>query len=318
MSAAKQPNDIPDNEIRSSRLINFPRELVWTALSDPNHLVHWWGPKGFTNTFHTFDFKVGGQWKFIMHGPNGIDYPNESRFVEIVEPSRLVLDHVVAPLFWAVIELEDRGDQTLISWRQIFESAAVCAKVKVYAEPANEENFDRLEARLNTMTQIREFVITREFNAPRDLVWKAWTDPEMLKKWFGPKGFTMPTCKMDLRVGGVFHYCLVAPDGKTTLWGKWVFREITPPERIVVTSSFSDEQQGITRHPMAPDWPIQLHSIFTLTARGNKTEVKIQWTPLNPTPVELKTFLDGFASMNAGWSGTFSQLEQFLGTKDGE
>lgn len=316
MSAAKEPAAVPDNEIRSSRLINFPRELVWTALSDPNHLVNWWGPKGFTNAFHTFDFKVGGQWKFIMHGPDGTDYKNESRFVEIVQPEKIVLDHISEPRFRMIITLDDRSDKTELTWRQIFETSDICRRVRVYAEPANEENFDRLEAQLQPMMASPEFVITREFDAPRDLVWKAWTDPELLKQWFGPKGFTMPACKMDLRVGGVFHYSLVSPDGQMTLWGKWVFREITPPERIVVISSFSDEQQGLTRHPMAPDWPIQLHSTFTLTARGNKTEVKIQWTPLNPTPVELKTFLGGFASMNAGWSGTFSQLEQFLGSKN--
>jgi uncharacterized protein YndB with AHSA1/START domain len=174
------------------------------------------------------------------------------------------------------------------------------------------------ERKAMTDTTNEKFVITRVVDAPRDLVWRAWTEAEHLMKWFGPKGFTMPTCKMDLRVGGVFHYCLISPDGSSTLWGKWVFREITPPERIVVVSSFSDEHQGLTRHPMAPDWPIQLHSTFTFTARGNKTEVKVEWSPIDPTPVELKTFVEGHSSMNAGWSGTFEQLEAFLALEKGK
>ena len=74
------------------------------------------------------------------------------------------------------------------------------------------------------MSEAKPFVISRTFDAPRDKVWKAWTERERLKQWFGPKGFTMPTCTLDLKPGGIFHYCLTTPQGQE-IWGKWVFRE---------------------------------------------------------------------------------------------
>src|SRR5436190_428418 len=102
----------------------------------------------------------------------------------------------------------------------------------------------------------KPFVISRAFAAPRDKVWKAWTEREQLLQWFGPKGFKMTAAKLDLRPGGTFHYCLKTPEGKA-LWGKFVYREITAPERIVLVNSFSDERGSLTRHPMSPTWPLE-------------------------------------------------------------
>src|SRR5262245_59904437 len=102
------------------------------------------------------------------------------------------------------------------------------------------------------------FVIARAFNVPRDELWKAWTDREQLMQWFGPKGFTMPVAKLDFRRGGTFLYCLESKGHR--MWGKFVYREILPPERIVLVNSFSDENGGITRHPMSPTWPLEMLS----------------------------------------------------------
>src|SRR5438552_577356 len=99
------------------------------------------------------------------------------------------------------------------------------------------------------MTRPNEFVITRTIDAPRNLVWEAWTERDRLMQWFGPKRFTMSAAMLDLRPAGVFHYCLRSPDGKE-MWGKFVYREIVPQERIVLVNSFSDEKGGLTRHPM--------------------------------------------------------------------
>ena len=100
-----------------------------------------------------------------------------------------------------------------------------------------------------------DFVISRVFDAPRDLVWKAFTEPERMKEWWGPKGFTVIASKMDFRPGGTYHYGMKAPDG-SAMWGKFVYREIVPPERMVFINSFSDEAGGITRHPMHLAWPL--------------------------------------------------------------
>ncbi|MFL5006133.1 MAG: SRPBCC domain-containing protein, partial [Microvirga sp.] len=89
-----------------------------------------------------------------------------------------------------------------------------------------------------------EFVITRAFDAPRELAWKAFTDPERMRQWWGPKGFSVIASKMDLRPGGTYHYGMRAPDG-TPMWGRFVYREIAAPERIVLVNSFSDEAGGV-------------------------------------------------------------------------
>ncbi len=136
-----------DREIVSSRVIHAPQEKVFEAFRNPDILARWWGPEGFTNTFQTFDFQPGGTWEFIMHGPDGIDYPNKSVFVEIIEPERIVFDHVVPPVFRMTITVEKIGqDKTRFGFRMLFESAKLCEQLRIICAPANEQNFNRLEA----------------------------------------------------------------------------------------------------------------------------------------------------------------------------
>ena len=159
---------------------------------------------------------------------------------------------------------------------------------------------------------MKPFEITRVFDAPRDKVWKAWTETERLKQWWGPKGFKVHTCKVDLRPGGVFLYGMTAPDGKD-MWGKFTYREIVPPERMVLINSFSDEAGGVTRHPMAPTWPLEMLSTFTFEDEpGGKTKVTIRWSPHNASEEERKTFEAGRDSMRQGWGGTMDQLAAYL------
>ena len=155
------------------------------------------------------------------------------------------------------------------------------------------------------------FVISRTFDAPRDLVWKAYTEVDRLKEWWGPKGFTMLECKIDLRPGGIFHYGMRAPDGNV-MWGKWIFREIVAPERLVIVVAFSDEGGGVTRHPYAPDWPLETLSTTTLDEHGGKTTINMRWVALNATETERKTFNAAHDSMRMGCTGTFDQLAEYL------
>jgi uncharacterized protein YndB with AHSA1/START domain len=155
------------------------------------------------------------------------------------------------------------------------------------------------------------FVITREFAAPRELVWKAWTEPERLQQWFGPKGFTGTMMKLDLRPGGTLLSCLRSLDGKE-MWGKWIFREVRPQELLVWVHSFSDKDGGITRHPLNPTWPLELLTETTFAGLGGKTVVTLKWTPLNATDEEIKTFNNAHQGMTQGWGGTFDQLAEYL------
>ena len=140
-----------DRELVHSRLIDAPRERVYRAFAEPEHLARWWGPKGFTNTFQEFDPRPGGRWQFVMHGPNGADYPNQSVFVEIVKPERIVFDHLSGPAFQVTATFAEEAGKTRLTFRMLFETAAECDKVKGFAVGANEENLDRLEAELARM-----------------------------------------------------------------------------------------------------------------------------------------------------------------------
>lgn len=157
----------------------------------------------------------------------------------------------------------------------------------------------------------KEFVISRVLKAPRELVFACFTDPARMKEWWGPKGFKVIVSNMDLRVGGFYHYGMQAPDG-SAMWGKFTYREIEKPSRIVLESSFSDEAGGITRHPMAPTWPLKMLSTFLFETDGDSTRLTIKWKPIDPSDEERATFEAGFAGMNQGWSGTFEQLEAYL------
>ncbi len=162
--------------------------------------------------------------------------------------------------------------------------------------------------------ELKDFVLTRVFDAPRGLVWKCFTDPERMKHWWGPKGFKVIASKMDLRVGGTYHYGMEAPDGKA-MWGKFTYREVVSQERLIFINSFSDEKGGVTRHPMAPTWPLELLSTFTFEDAGvGKTKFTIRWRTHNATAEEQNTFDAGQESMRMGWGGTMEQLETYLAT----
>jgi uncharacterized protein YndB with AHSA1/START domain len=162
------------------------------------------------------------------------------------------------------------------------------------------------------MTGSPDFVISRVFDAPRDLVWKVFTDPAHMKGWWGPKGFTVFSSKMDFRVGGFYHYGMTAPDG-SSMWGKLTYREIAPKDRMVLVSSFSDEAGGVSRHPLHMSWPLQLLTTFTFEEQpGGKTRFTVRWQALNATAEEQKTFDGNHDSMRMGWTGTLEQLAAYL------
>jgi uncharacterized protein YndB with AHSA1/START domain len=159
-----------------------------------------------------------------------------------------------------------------------------------------------------------DFVMSRVFDAPRDLLWTCFTEPERMKQWWGPKGFTVLSSKMDLRVGGTYHYGMKTPDG-APMWGLFTYREIVPKEKLVFVNSFSDENRGVTRHPMAPTWPLTLLTTFTFEdAPGGKTKFTVRWQTLNATKAEQQTFdsPQSRQSMTNGWGGTMDQLEAYL------
>lgn len=145
-------NTTPDCEIVSTRILNSTQELVFAAWAEPDHLKNWWGPAGFTNTFNTFDFRVGGKWSFIMHGPDKGNYANECEFIKIDKPNLIAWKRHSKPLFQVVATFEaiDSGKTKLV-FKMLFSSAEECAKLRPFVVDKNEENFDRLEVELARM-----------------------------------------------------------------------------------------------------------------------------------------------------------------------
>lgn len=169
------------------------------------------------------------------------------------------------------------------------------------------------EARTAPAVADGELVITRVLDAPRDLVWKAWTEPERLMHWWGPKGFVMQTVKLDLRPGGVFHYGMRSPGG-AEMWGKFVYREIRAPERLVYVVSFADEAGNTLRHPASATWPLEVLNTLTLTEHAGRTTLMLHGVPINATATERATFSEAKRNVQAGTSAMLDQLEAYLAT----
>lgn len=162
------------------------------------------------------------------------------------------------------------------------------------------------EAREPSVPAGEELRIVREFDAPRELVWRAWTEPELIKRWWGPGPFTSPFASVDLRVGGKYLFCMRSPDGKD-YWSTGVYREIVPQERVVNTDSFADEKGNVvpaTYYGMSADYPLELLVRVTFKARGDKTEMTLVHTGF-PSAPERDNARDG-------WSTSLDKLAEVL------
>ena len=302
-------------EIVLTRVFDAPRERVFDAWTDAKHLEQWWGPNGFGTTTRTFDLRVGGEWRLVMHGPDGRDYANRIVFTTIARPQCLAYRHEGdgGVTFFSTVTFDEEGAGTKLTLRMRFSSAEECAAVeqKYGAREGGRQTLLRLGEFLAQKAPAREFVLSRTFDAPRSLVFRAWTEADRLAKWFGPKGFTLLSCALDLRPGGVFHYGMKAPQGGE-MWGKWVFREVVPPERLVFVTSFSDAECGTGRHPLSAEWPLEVLSVVTFTEHAGKTTITLSGVPINATEAERKTFDAAHEGMRGGWGGTLDQLAEFL------
>lgn len=311
------PKDKP--QIITERLLNAPRELVFKVLTEADHIKNFWGPDGFTNSIKQMDVKPGGQWLFTMHGPDGTDYPNRIIYRTVTPPSYLSWDHDGGEddpnghRFFGELELFAEGNKTRIQLRMTESSMAARDAVAKYAVDGGIQNLERLAAYVAPMAAPKNrFVIERTFAVSVERLFKACSDADDLKHWMGPAGAEIFILKRDFRPGGICHYGNILPDG-TEMFGKQVFREITPPNRLVFTQSFADKDGDISSHPMAPTWPKQMVTVFEFLPEGpHKTKLKISWTYAGVDDVEASTFHAAHDSMSGGWKGSLDQLESYL------
>lgn len=289
------------------RTFDAPRALVFSAFSSPVHLGQWWGPNGFTTTTHAFEFRPGGVWRFVMHGPDGRDYQNRITFDEIAAPERLVFHHGgVAdgePVeFNVTVTFADEGGKTRLTWHMLFPSVA--ERDRIVREYGAEEGLkqtlghlaDHLARIAAAAKGVPDLVITRIYDAPRELVFSLWTDAKHLREWWGPRGFTNPVCEADARAGGALRIHMRGPDGRThRMTG--TFDEVVPPERLVFTNIVPDEN-GQTL--------FQIRNTVLFDTAGGKTRLTLRAAVLMQTDAAAPYL----AGMNEGWSQTLDRLAE--------
>ncbi|MES2521595.1 MAG: SRPBCC family protein [Gemmatimonadota bacterium] len=306
-------------DIRIVRVYDAPVALVWDAWTVPAQVAQWWGPRGFTITTHSRDLRAGGTWDYTMHGPDGVDWPNFTRYHEVVPQSLLVYDHGASsadaePLFRVTARFRDKGGKTELDLTMRLATPQAATQTRAFIkEVGGNSTWDRLGEyveKQSTDTEI--FIINRSFDAPISTMWDMWTTPEHFAKWLPPTGFTMRFLRASIRAGGDSFYAMT--NGQFTMYGRAEYEIVERPNRIVYTQVFTDEQENITRHPAAPTWPAKMRTEVTLVAEdAATTRVTIRWSVVGDvTPEEMATFTSGRAGMTIGWTGSFDKLEAVL------
>ncbi len=309
------------NEIAITRIYDAPVAAVWDAWTDPEQVAQWWGPRGFTLTTHAKDLRPGGHWDYTMHGPDGRDYPNVTRYHQVEPLRKLVYDHGgsadTPPLFRVTVlffELEG-GTRTRMEMTMSLPTAAAAREARIFIKAAGgNATWDRLAEYLEKARSGGErFVIHRSFDAPLTTVFQMWTDPDHLPRWLPPPGFSMRILRGDIRTGSSILLVMTGPND-ARLHARFDYEEIRDPERIVYVQRFCDEHERVSRHPMPPTFPETLRATVSFAAEGpEQTRVTVVLEPVGAvTPAELETFVQARAGMTLGWSASFDALEELL------
>ena len=290
-----------DREIVITRLFDAPRTLVFEAWTHPEHVARWWGPNGFTTTISEMNVKPGGDWRLVMHGPDGRDYINHIVFVEVVEPRLLVYQHEPEPgtepvNFQTTVAFAEQGEKTLVTLHMLFPTAAVHELVVTHyhAIEGGQQTLGRLAGYLPSMSAADDLVLQRTFDAPRERIWQAWTQAEHLQRWWGPKDFTNPVCQVDVRPGGAILIHMRAPNGVVYPMGG-VFHEVEPPSRLVFSSYALDP---------AGNHMFEVLNTVTFEEHSGKTRLTLRAKVTMQTDVAPQ-YLKG---MEQGWSMSLDRL----------
>lgn len=251
-----------------------------------------------------------------MHGPDGTNYPNKCRFLEIVPLERIVYllgggsdldaDERRGATFRATWVFESLdGERTKVTGRMVFPSKEVRDRVaRDYgAVEGGRQTLERLSEQLAVL-RCTPLVVTREFAAPLELVWRAWTEADHFARWFGPKGCTVHLARFEPRPGGIAHLRLSLPDGQE-MWVRAAYRELVPQRKLVWVTSPSDAEGGITARPM---WPRERLTVVSFAYQAGRTTVTVLWVPLDATAADLDAFESGRSGASAGWHGPFEKL----------
>ena len=306
------------NEIRLTRVYDAPVQFVWDAWTVPEQAAKWWGPRGFTITTHSKDLRPGGTWRYTMHGPDGVDYPNIATYL-VVEPLRkLVYDHGATddtpPLFRVTVTFTEREGKTHMVMASALPTPEAAAQIeKLIKQKGGTTTWDRLAEYLeDTSTGRPTFVINRTFEAPRARVFEAWTRPELLAQWLPPAGCSMRFLRAELAVGKSTLFAITGEHG--TMHVRAEYLAIEPLERVAYAQQFVDEHEQPAAAPGAEVWPTVLLNTVLFTEEGPmRTRVTLTTEPHGPaTAAEVAAFVAERSGMTAGWTGSLDVLEALL------
>jgi uncharacterized protein YndB with AHSA1/START domain len=309
------------NELRITRIYDAPVQRVWDAWTDPEQAAKWWGPRGFTLTSHHKDLRPGGIWHYTMHGPDGVDYPNKTVYLEVEEQRKLVYDHGGyddrPPLFRVTVLFSSVGDKTRMEMTMTLPTPEAAEAARKFIKQAGgNATWDRLAEYLDKEISGQEcFVINRSFAAPLERMIAMWTNPDHLSQWLPPSGFEMKFLRSDIQPGGSVFY-LLTNRADVSVYVRADYEEIRTetPVRIVYTQQFCDEAGNLSHHPLAPVWPATMRTTVELTAESpHDTRVTVTSEPVGEvTREELNAFVAARGGMTHGWTGSFDQLEEIL------
>jgi uncharacterized protein YndB with AHSA1/START domain len=306
------------NELKIRRVYDAPVKMVWDAWTDPQQVAKWWGPRGFTLTTHSKDLRPGGHWNYTMHGPDGVDYPNRTIYHVVEKESKLVYDHGSTddrpPLFRVTAVFSEAEGKTTLEMTMSLATPEAAEETRKFIKKAGgESTWDRLAEYLEKESSGTEkFVINRTFDAPVDVMYDMWTNPKHLSKWLPPTGFDMQFIRADIKSGGSGFYVMKGPN--LTMYGRAEYLKIEKPHTIVYKQQFCDENEKISRHPMAPTWPeTMLTTVKIAEEESGRTRVTVTWEVIgNATQEEMETFIKSRGGMTQGWTGSFDKLEDYL------
>ncbi len=306
------------NEIRITRVYDAPARAVWDAWTVPEQVEKWWGPRGFTLTTHSKDLRAGGHWRYTMHGPDGVDYPNVTTYFVVEEHKKLVYDHGGTddrpPLFRVTVTFtEVNGKTTMEMISTLPTPEAAREMLKFIKKAGGFGTWDRLAEHLEqTATGKRRFVVNRTFEAPIARVFAMWTSPDHLAEWLPPAGTTMRFVRAEIAVGKSALFAISGEHGAMHVRAEYL--AIEPPRRIVYTQQFVDEREQLAPAPGASSWPPMLLTTVLLTEEApDRTRVTVTTEPHGEaTAAELDAFVNERAGMTLGWTGSFDALEAMV------
>jgi len=298
-----------DREIVMTRAFDAPRRMVFEAYTQPEHVSQWLlGPEGWTMPVCEIDLRVGGPWRYVWRHPNGKEMEMHGVYREIAPPERVVWTESWGPEWPETINtvtFTEVDGMTTITITVLCPSKDVRdAMIKTGMASGVSVSFDRLATILRRMingvivSTHRELVITRVFDAPRELVFKAWTDQDRLKQWWGPKNFTTPVCEVDPRPGGAVRIHMRGPDGTIYLMLGFL-REMVEPERLVL-DSYTPDAEG---NPL-----FKVTNTVTFEEHGGKTKLTVHASVTMATPAAAPAL----AGMEQGWSETVDRLAEYV------